>query len=33
MEAITAVGIKKEPQDAIMNEEFEAIRGTQSLQT
>lgn len=32
IEAMPAAGIKKELQDAIMDEEFEAIRGTQSLQ-
>ncbi|EUC47263.1 hypothetical protein COCMIDRAFT_24881 [Bipolaris oryzae ATCC 44560] len=32
VEAMTAAGIKKELQDAIMDEKFEAIRGTQSLQ-
>ncbi|EMD91986.1 hypothetical protein COCC4DRAFT_25763 [Bipolaris maydis ATCC 48331] len=31
-EAMTEAGIKKEFQDALMDEEFEAIRGTQSLQ-
>ncbi|XP_014553872.1 hypothetical protein COCVIDRAFT_18263 [Bipolaris victoriae FI3] len=32
-EAMTAAGIKKELQDAIMDEEFEAIRGTMPLQS